>query len=144
MLLKVFWRGGMTGTGGRQKTPGVVCRSIERAAEQGSLLVKANGIRGQTNLFCHATNVHRRRSDAHWWRGKKDWSDPGCHSLLQANCLAQPRARWNDKPPPAFFDGPQSQSSPPSKTLSITSTESKHKQPNGVSLTGALKTLPGC
>jgi hypothetical protein len=54
------------------------------------------------------------------------------------------RARWNDKPPSAFCDGRQSTSSPPSKTLSITSTESKHKQPNAVILAGALKTLPRC
>jgi hypothetical protein len=54
----------MTWTVGRHKTPRVVCRSIERAAEQGSALVKANGIRGQTNLFCHATNVHRSASDS--------------------------------------------------------------------------------
>jgi len=32
----------------------------------------------------------------------------------------------------------------PRKTLSITSTESKHKQPNAVILAGALKTLPRC
>jgi hypothetical protein len=42
--------------------PEATCGS-RGTGKQGATLVKANRIRGETDLFCHATNVHRSASD---------------------------------------------------------------------------------